>query len=238
MKNRKNIPLYAVCAAAAVLIGVILFASSGGSTRAQLIETNEEDAQELDLSMSRLTVRLRENGKTVESLLGDLEAESIDPGKNYEEKLAALNDSDEPEYVRMIIRKYWKDADDKRVDLDPALISLTFGEEDYNAEDWTVNPKEHTAERDVYYLNAALPAVKESALLFDRIRIDSAIADLVTFNREDNVIIAEYEYNSLIFAVEAEVQSVQFEHGEAAAASAWGVENVAIVNGTVQVGAE
>ena len=236
---KRRIPVIVACAAAVLLLVLLVFGGIGRSL-AQPLEPGDDAANEIELGMAGLEVGLYENGKPADTLLADLNSASIDPGKNYEEKISAYNGSDDPEYVRMIVRRYWKDKNDKRIDLDPALIRLSFGDAAYNSEAWTINEKEHTSEQDVYYLKKALAADKESALLFDQIAIDASVSDLAELktSKDGLTITAEYAYDSLTFVLEAEVQSVQFEYGKEAAASAWGVPNVTIENETVTIGKE
>ncbi|MBR2805732.1 MAG: hypothetical protein IKE18_03025 [Oscillospiraceae bacterium] len=220
-----------------------------GSTRADLIY--ESGSEDIRVSMSNLSVQLLENGDPVAEdgvLLSSLSGRAVDPGYRYEEKIAARNNSGLSEYVRMIVKKYWRSAEgEKIVVLDPSLIRLEFGSGTYNDSDWVINPKEHTAEQDVYYCRKALEAGKDSALLFDSISIDPSVAGKVVFVDEEGneipdiesytgVIKGSFDYDGVEFGVEVEVQSVQFSNAEDAIASAWGVPNVSISGDEVTVG--
>ena len=141
--------------------------------------------------------------------------------------------------VRVIVKKYWTDQKGKRIDLDPALIHLSYKGNAYNKTDWNLNDAEHTPEQDVYYLSSALSAGGEK-VLFDGIGIDSSVGgmySIVPKKGEDNVLEAVYEYDSITFVVVYEIQSVQLLGGTQAVVSAWGVTNVTVSDdGTVTVG--
>lgn len=144
------------------------------------------------------------------------------PGEVYSERLSVQNrSSDMDEYVRLTVRKYWAtgaeadgDAADTRVKnagLNPALIKLQFTDE--SAQHWVRAADECTAEREVYYYKAALPAGEAAEYpAITGISIDPSIKEA----RED--------YSNCWLALEAQVDSVQVNNAHDAAKSAWGVD--------------
>ena len=172
----------------------------------------------------------------------------VDPGRTYKEELSARNGNNVDEYVRIIVRKYWVDSQNKKSTvMDPALIKLTYNGKAYNSGAWAVNSKEHTVESDTYYLKKKLGAGATSALLFNELTIDGAVADLgnkttttTTETRgpddqEVTVITYSYDYDDFTFYIEADVQAIQTHNASDALKSLWGVSNVDAGNGKVTV---
>ena len=147
MSNRKNKTLKVLTA----LFGVasLIFAMLAIQSFAALRYGN---SQNVNLEMSSIDVRLLENGKITPEvdqskegwLLSELNSKTIDPGYAYDEVIEARNTADQPEYVRVIVRKYWMDKDNKRVDLDPSLIKLGYKNADFNSDAWIINDAETT----------------------------------------------------------------------------------------------
>ncbi|MBQ6401452.1 MAG: hypothetical protein IJI20_04110 [Firmicutes bacterium] len=247
---------YALLIAAAVLsVCLVVLAFMIQNTRANLLYGKGAD---MDLQMSNINVQLMENGKalasngdTIQLMAG--KATSLEPGYTYQERIAVSNTSGEdksliPEYVRVIVRKYWVDQDGaKLTSLDPDLIQLRYNTGTYNRQDWVQSEKETTAEQVVYYLKNPLEPGASSQELFDGVMVDSSIADKFTLINQDGEVIenidsitasdkevtAKYDYDGAQFRVEVEVQSVQSEHGEQAVPSAWG--SVRVENGSIVV---
>ena len=172
----------------------------------------------------------------------------VDPGRTYKEELSARNGNNVDEYVRIIVRKYWVDSQNKKSTvMDPALIKLTYNGKAYNSGAWAVNSKERTVESDTYYLKKKLGAGATSALLFNELTIDGAVADLgnkttttTTETRgpddqEVTVITYSYDYDDFTFYIEADVQAIQTHNASDALKSLWGVSNVDAGNGKVTV---
>ena len=185
---------------------------------------------------------------------------TVEPGKVYREEIAARNGQDIPQYVRMTVRKYWVETDGKgnvkkdkqgnpvkTTVLSPDQIRLTYGEDDpeekardlYNTEDWTINKEENTTESSTYYLQSPLDGGADSALLFDRVMIDGAVAiGTVEEKRQDDgkiIITYKYDYDGYAFFIEADVQAIQTHNAQDAIHSQWGVYNVSVNNGTLTV---
>ena len=166
----------------------------------------EGNGAQVELGMETLAVQLTENGVN--------------------------NNGASEEYVRVIVTKYWTDDGGKVTTVSPDDIELVLGN------GWAANKKESTAEQTVYYCNKSL-APGGSSTLFTGIKLDADIAGAYTIKEksEDDktTLIAEFKYDGLTFNVEAEAQAVQYEHGQEAAGSAWGVTNVTFNNGSVTV---
>lgn len=198
------------------------------------------DGAKVSLGMSDLSVQLMENDNAIDKekskLLGSV-SKSMEPGYTYQEKLSASNDGDLDEYVRLVVKKYWKDNEGKRIDMDPALIKLSYGDKDYNNEDWVLNPAETTKEQSVYYCKKALKPGDASKPLFDGIKIDPKVAYEYTLKKSDDgkEITAVYEYDGAQIGLEAEVQSVQSGSADKAMTSAWGDTGVSVVDDEIVV---
>ena len=172
----------------------------------------------------------------------------VEPGRTYKEELSARNGNNVDEYVRVIVRKYWVDSENKKSTvMDPALIKLTYNGKAYNSGAWAVNSKEHTTESDTYYLKKILDAGDTSELLFNELTIDGAVADLGNETttttkksqgpdkQEVTVITYSYDYDDFTFYIEADVQAIQTHNSSDALKSLWGVSNVSAGKGKVTV---
>lgn len=216
-----------------VLVGMIIVLRSG-STQAVLTESKE---QTVEIKMSSLDVAILENGKETDTLYSDYTDKALDPGHPYDDTISVKNTGEYDEYVRVIVKKYWKGKDGKRLDLSPAYIHLTA------ADGWVENPKEATAEQSVWYCKNYVPAGEgeesKSAPLFTSFYIDSEVftnaAKSVTPTTTGNVTTVTYDYNDITFVVEIEAQAIQYSSADKAILSAWGVTNVTASGGTVTV---
>ena len=216
-----------------VLVGMIMVLRSG-STQAVLTESEE---QTVEIKMSSLDVAILENGKETDTLYSDYTDKALDPGHPYDDTISVKNTGEYDEYVRVIVKKYWKGKDGKRLDLSPAYIHLTA------ADGWVENTKEATAEQSVWYCKNYVPAGEDeksvSAPLFTSFYIDSDVftnaAKSVTPTTTGNVTTVTYDYNDITFVVEIEAQAIQYSSANEAIHSAWGVTNVTASGGTVTV---
>ena len=229
-KNTLRIAAALLCVALIVLGGLI------GRTRAALLEGSEADLQ---MGMSALDVQLVENaagGETVFDgdeegrLFADLAETKIDPGYTYPETVAARNSGSSDEYVRIIVKKYWTDADGKDTEVSPDAIELVL-----NDKDWFEDKSESSTEKSVYYCRRSVAAGSDSPALFTGIRISPEVMADVSFSEpdDDKVVTATFRYNGLKFNIEAEVQAIQYEHAGDAAGSAWGVTDISFSGGVV-----
>ncbi|MBR2780828.1 MAG: hypothetical protein IKD81_05375 [Eubacteriaceae bacterium] len=232
MNKKQKSALYMILVL--VLAVSILMLPPVRSAIADKVYSGGDAPTEVKVTMAELSVDLYENGDEVNGeLYTSLKA--IDPGMIYEDKIEAVNNGSKyDEIVRVIVTKYWTESGGKRIDLSPEFIVLTGCSDSL----WAVNPAEHTDERDVYYLKTPL-APGKAVLLFDHIMIDKevrAACEIKTDEDNENRMYAVYEYDSLKFVVEIEVQSLQVEAASEAVSAVWGVTNVTVDNnGNVSV---
>ena len=144
-------------------------------------------------------------------------------GKKYKEELTVRNSGNIDQYVRVMVYRYWTDEDgNKLTDLSPSLIQLHFLTDD----GWVIDEKASTKERTVLYYTEILEVGDTAPLFTDTIAIDPSVARNVTktVKQNGNVITTTYNYDDLMFVLEAEVDAVQTHNVEAAIKSAWGVD--------------
>ena len=156
----------------------------------------------------------------------------IEPGRAYQEEIAASNGSDIPIFLRMTVRKYWIDTEKKQkaTDMSPNRIKLTYGSQPYNSGAWQLNPAESSAESSTYYYNTTLAAGASTAPLFDTLLIDEKVAGLEEYTTQydgnKTIYTYTYHYDGHAFIIEADVQAIQTHNANDAIRSQWGVENV------------
>lgn len=226
----------ALAAAAAVL----LVLGVTGSSRAALTWVSENYTARI--GMQDIGVTLEENGKSVsyrnhvdgdnesgswsehsgELLENMVEAgEKMQPGKEYTEKLTVRNSGTIDQYVRVVLKRYWEDADgNRRRDLDPTLIRLDLPE----GSGWAEDRSASTAERTVLYHTGILKSGQETGALCERISIDPSILEQVQESVDGNILTVSRKYNGVRFVLKAEVHAVQTHNGAEAIRSAWGTD--------------
>ena len=163
---------------------------------------------------------------------------TFQPGRTYQEEIAALNGRDVPQYVRLTVRKYWRGPDgSKDAHMDPALIQLTYGDKDYNDGAWQINEKESTTEAKTYYYSKVLEGNAATEPVVSQLRIDDSIVSEknITETRSGDTITYSYRYDGYIACVEADVQSLQTHNANDAIESLWGVTNVSAQSGKLTV---
>lgn len=151
------------------------------------------------------------------------------PGKRYDEQIWAKNVSENDEYVRMIIRKYWTIDGKKAYTIDSSLIKLGLGG------DWEL--AEDNGETMVFYYKNVLPAGDPTTAVVNSISIDTKVNEfknqLLEILKSQKVQPANYVgdetiddmvLSTLQIKLEAEVEAVQTRHVVEAATSAWGVD--------------
>ena len=259
MKNRKaKLSKRTLGLLAAVVLLVVL---TGGMAAQAALSVFSEDYN-AEFRLDHINVALLENGVIV----GDVDAEtnevrgklltalnrSVEPGKIYEEEIAARNMSDIPEYVRISIRTFWCDVEldennnevwVKDTSLDPGLIELTFNGDTYNTGAWQLNEQETTTERKVYYLSEMLPGGEDSAPVVNQFCVNGTIIDDAKAIPTEETIDGKthtvytyvFEYDGKHACVEADVQSIQTHNAQDAVDSLWGVENVTAADGKLTV---
>ena len=224
-------------ASIALIIAAILLLGVGGGIATFAAPEILSESYESEFEMDSIDVALVENGtesKEIKSkaLLESLEGK-IQPGRLYDEKIAAKNLGEVNIFVRAIIKTYWVDEEGyKAVDLDPNLIKFKFDDQDFNKSAWQINNEETTNERKVYYLTNALKPGKTSAPVLNKIHIDGAVLDDFSYttevDEETGKTIYTYTYadDGCRACVEADVQALQPHNINDAIKSSWGVRNV------------
>ena len=252
----------------ALLVAAVLLFAGGGVAGTRAALNIQSELYRAHFYLNHLQVHLLENGKDVcgeqnnldgtSKVTGNLatslgyksisEPGTIEPGKLYEERIAARNGNNIDEFVRLTIRKYWvqtEKAEDgtytikknekgepvKVENMDPAWIHLTYeGSEDGNTGAWAENKSEATAESRTFYYRKDLDPKADSAELFDKIMIDKQVAKLgkVDEKKEGNKTVYTYiyKYDGCAFFIEADVQAIQTHNASQAIKSQWGVSNV------------
>ena len=122
--------------------------------------------------------------------------------------------------------------------LDPSLIQLSYGDQEYNSGAWQRNDKESTPERSVYYLSSQLAGSADSALLFDQFRVDDKVmadANIVEDQIDETHYTYHFKYEGYQCCIKAEVQAIQTNHADEAVESLWGVPNVTVEGGSLVV---
>lgn len=205
---------------------VILFGGSGiTGTRAALNAISGN--YDATIATDTLGVEITENGNIVsDGVLYSSIGDKVEPTRTYEDAVGVLNNGTADEYVRVIVRKYWTDAEgNKTTELDPALIELSADESL-----WTVKDGE-SEETQIYYLKSPL-AAGDSKTLFEDIRISGdvlkdgigkTVEGVENGKATTTIITYTYDYDGYTFNVEAEAQSVQTHHYRDAMKSVWGV---------------
>lgn len=247
----------------ALLLGaaaVLLLGSTVGSTRAALTYYSEEYSAQV--SMSSIGVALLENGdKTpvrernyTESgawetsgdgvLLKNMlsEGETPVPGREYQEALSVANTGNIDTYVRVIINRYWTDANgEKTNELSPELIQLKLVNGDKWIYDEASDYPDYSPERMVLYYSEPLGSGMMTEPLSDALQIDRSILNDVVIKEtksEDGIVTYTYayKYDGYSFHLEAEVNAVQTHNAVDAIKSAWGVDVTLSEDGTAITG--
>lgn len=232
-----------------VVLAVVAAATLMTSTAQAALDKRSQD-YEATVELTNLDVALTESnagtdGPVVqegETLLAGLipEGEVLGFGKEYKEELAAYNCGESAEYMRVVIRKYWRDGENgdsaanKRTDLSPELIQLS---DNWSELGWVVDTSASTQEQTVLY--SKRPVASKDSLLFNQVL--SISPDILSFakgNAEKKAISPDeastggnlaysytaYKYDDCKFCIEVEVDSVQTHNAAQAIKSAWGVD--------------
>ena len=177
-----------------------------------------------------ISVELLENGNPVgeDGVLKDLKTINVKPGMTYQENISVRNNGNAPEFVRLVVRKYWTEGGKtvKDLELTPALIELGL------SKGWTENGKERTDEMSVYYCKNQL-AQNEQSQAIETVRVDGEVLTNpknITVSEkkgtDKTVYIYTYKYDGYALNIEAEAQAVQTHNAKDAIKSIWGVDNV------------
>lgn len=246
----KKLPMKIRAAALLSASAILLLGSTAGSARAALTYYSENYAAQV--TVSNIGVSLSENGETVSrrdyasdgkwneksgELLKALQGIDVKPGKSYEERLSVTNSGSIDTYVRVILKKSWKDAEgNKDTNLSPALIELGFVPDS----GWIIDEEASTPERTVLYYTKILPAGGTTPAFTDTVRIDPQISTKVETETtvDENgykTITYKYAYDGYTFSVEAEADAVQTHNAADAIRSAWGRNITVEDDGTIRL---
>lgn len=226
----------------ALFAAAILLLSTGGFMGVKAAPQIQGSDYDAALNLDSIGVQLYENGTQIKNggtLLEKFKNEKVTPGKVYDEKITIENTGTASEYVRLIVRKYWKNADGKATSLDTDLIGLTMA-----SDDWVLNESESTSipaaegkpagEMSVYYYTDQLGS-RDTVPAISAISIDREIANAVTTKEKSSTdadgnktttITYYYEYDGYTFNIEVEAQAVQTHNANDAIKSIWGVSDV------------
>ena len=247
----------------ALLLGaaaVLLLGSTVGSTRAALTYYSEEYSAQV--SMSSIGVALLENenkepvserrytesgtwettgdGVLLENMLA--EGKTPVPGEPYQEKISVANTGNIDTFVRVVITRYWTDADgNKTTELSPELIQLKLINRDKWIYDEASDHPDYSPERMVLYYSEALSPKMKTEPLSDTLQIDPSILNDVVIKETKSddgtwTRTYAYKYDGYSFHLEAEVNAVQTHNAVDAIKSAWGVDVTLSEDGTAITG--
>ncbi len=219
---------------------VLLIGAGYNGARAALTYFSEDYSSEVE--MYDIGVTLLENGENVAhrdyskkgdgiwstgrvGLLKNLvpEGETFRDGKKYDEVISAKNSGTINEYVRIVLKTYWEKDGEKRRDLKPEWIEVSYADNDA----WVEDKDARTEERRVFYYTSLLEADEETEALTEGIKVNEFLASKVTQETTDNgdgtkTITTTYDYDGVRFILDAEVDAVQEHNAHDAALSAWG----------------
>ena len=228
----------------ALLAAAIILLGGGGTmgTRAALTATS--DTYDATIELDQISVDLTENGSPVEdgTLFAKVKEETFVPGKAYENTIGVENSGTAPEYVRVIVRKYWTVKDEKKSEETKELKSEWI---ELKADSkWTAVESDNN-EYAVYYYPDPINPDDGNVDLFSSIRInekvltegkkimigdneyatDEAAKDAA---KDGDKITYTYTYDGYQFVVEAEAQAVQTHNAADAIKSIWGVDAASV----------
>ena len=221
----------------ALFAAAILLLSSGGFMGVKAVPNVQGNNYDAALELDEISVQLLENGDPVgeNGLLADLT--NVKPGMTYPENISVKNTGTAPEFVRLVVRKYWTEGGKtvKDTKLTPALIELGMLDE------WTENESERTDEMSVYYCTNMLGGGATSQAI-ETVRVDGKV-----LTDKSNITVSEstsggktvytytYKYDGYAFNIEAEAQAVQTHNANDAIKSIWGVDNVTASGNSLSV---
>lgn len=212
-----------IIAAALLITGTI-----GGARAAGLTGLTNAYKAQLDVTDSvRMTIV--ENGTAVAEgkdtmllkITGD--GEETKTGQAYPEELTITNSGAIDAYMRVIVYRYWTDADgNKLTEFDPSLIELKLVE----TGEWTKDEKSSTAERTILYHKGILASGASTAPFATTIGVSADADNIVTQTKDPatGYIKTVYKYDGAYFCIEIVVDAVQTHNAAAAIKSSWGVD--------------
>ncbi|WP_418752087.1 hypothetical protein [Frisingicoccus sp.] len=237
-KNRRDITTIVLFGLAAIL----LVLGTAGSSQAALTYFSENYTAQIQIY--DIGVTLTENGNDIswrnytgsgdiwnentgvllEYMLDEAAGEKLVPGKAYPEALSVKNSGTIDQYVRVMVYRYWEDAQGKKTnELSPELIDLNL-----TGNGWVKDEDASTAERIVLYYTGILTPGETAPAFSDTITIDSSVAKKFKETRETTgsgtIVKTTYAYDGYQFVLEAETDAVQTHNAADAIKSAWGVD--------------
>ena len=219
----------------ALFVAAAILLAGGGITGTRAVLNIYSDDQLLGFRTSDQNVSIIENGTAVSGeLLAGFKDKPITPGKKNAETIAAHNNSSVNQFVRIVVRKYWKnDKGEKVTDLKeeggkyPELDMIRL---DFAGGGWQKNDAETTPEREVYYYGSAVAPGSSTPDLVTGLTLDGSITQAVDKKTETvdagTVTTYTYKYDGWQLCIEAQAQSVQTHNASDAIKSIWGVQNV------------
>ena len=150
-------------------------------------------------------------------------------GKTYDEVFTVKNSGGIPEYVRVIVYKYWIDYNGKKVQsLNPDFIECGFVSNGTN--NWLIDADESTKERTIFYYTDILNVNEETQPFMNTLKISDEVKKgyktITESVEKDGVLYKKitysYEYDGYTFCVEMEADAVQTHNAADAVRSAWG----------------
>ena len=239
--SARTIVLFALAAVLLVFGGI-------GTARAALSYSSGDLVA--NVQTSNIDVRLLENGKEVRDgkLLTGIDAKNVKPGQEYAEELSVQNTGSIDQYVRVIINKYWTDADGNKVtSVDPAMINLAIPER-YVAQNprdmWYVQKNEVKGAGDIvnseqyiaYYKGVlspgdVTPAITQLIAVNPEVLKD-AVTTTTTNENGKTIVSTTWVYNGYKMSLDAEVQAVQTHNAEDAIRASWGVDPALVMDAT------
>lgn len=221
-------------------IVLLTFSAVNGARAALEIRSGEYDA-EFNMYHIGVTLLQGENKKEVAWRNYDKEEETwitnddielfenvqnLRPGFNYTDEFRVRNSGQISEFVRVVITKYWVDAQgNRRTDLNPAYIIL-----EYDEDNWLLDKDYTTDERIVLYYPKALKVGEETENFFKSISLDDEVRDkystLPPEPTDDgyHLITYVFTYNGAHIYLSIEADGVQTHNAKDAIRSAWGIE--------------
>lgn len=156
--------------------------------------------------------------------------EYIKLGHQYDELLSVYNSGEIPQYCRLIIHKYWTDADGKKlVDREPAYINLDLNLIDWDVDPNWVNKSEEYPETIVLYYKKILQPETATEPAIRHLTVDGLAAGAATvLPPQENpdhskTVRTVYDYDGVLFNLEVEADAVQTHNAASAMSSAWGI---------------
>lgn len=227
MKKLRKIFRSPVTTIVMFIIAAGLLVTGGiGSARAALGVFSEDYVAEIQTR--NIGIQIVENGNGLETgaaLMGAIPAEDFHVASPYKEELAVRNSGSIEEYVRVVIYRYWADAQGNKVTtMDPGLIGLNFLEDT----GWIMDPDSDstTDERVILYYSEPVAAGSTTGLIADKLTLSESINDTVTYvyDEENRTVTVVYPYHGYSFCIEMQADGVQTHNAAAAILSAWGRE--------------